>query len=539
MAALAGGECEPSPQEWYCGAYGKDPDYSELLDALAKTPAERQQLLRTYWEPTDEEREEGAKAPTPAHRAIASMVSQGFIKVIITTNFDRLMETALSDIGVVPTVLSTPDQVHGTLPLIHTKCCVFKVHGDYLDTRIKNTPSELETYPHEFDAVLDRIFDDFGLIVCGWSADWDEALRKTLIRCPSRRFAMYWAARGEPSESARKLIDHRSAHVIPIRDADTFLTTLQAQVESLEQFARPHPLSTEAAVASLKRYLSEPKYRIQLFDLIDSEVGRIIDVIRGQRFPIQGGDNPDGKTFTARVRAYEAACGTLLAMGVVGGYWADATNSHIWKKALAALGNRTTEAGYIAWIDLQRYPATLLTYSLGIGAVEGGNLEFLGELFGETISRESGKDHSVAEKLPPFCLFQQGGQYPRLLEGMDRRHAPMNDWLQAVLRPIAGRIISDDQHFLISFDKLEMLLALSNGWHSGREGGRYWVPPGAYGYRHENCARIVKEFEDSIVSFGDQSPLVRGRIFGASADECSRHLEMFKNFIGTLSSQWW
>ena len=138
--------------------------------------------------PNDREREEGEKQPTAAHRAIASLVARGFIKVILTTNFDRLVETALTDEGVVPTILSSPDQVQGALPLIHTQCCVFKVHGDYRDTRIRNTPAELDQYPPEFDQLLDRIFDEFGLIVCGWSAEWDGALRSALIRAPSRRF---------------------------------------------------------------------------------------------------------------------------------------------------------------------------------------------------------------------------------------------------------------------------------------------------------------------------------------------------------------
>ncbi len=538
LAAAAGKVCEPSPEEWYRAAYGKEPDYSELLDALAKTPAERQQLLRTYWEPTEDEREEGAKQPTPAHRAIAALVSQGFIKVIVTTNFDRLMEAALSDVGIVPTVLSTPDQVHGALPLIHTKCCVFKVHGDYLDTRIKNTPSELEAYPPEFDALLDRVFDEFGLIICGWSADWDEALRRAIVRCPSRRFATYWAARGEPSESARKLIDHRAAQLIPIRDADNFFSTLQEQVHSLEEFSRPHPLSTEAAVASLKRYLSEPKYRIQLADLVDGEVRRIVEVISGPRFAVEGGKQPDGETFTARVRAFEAASGTLLAMAGVGGYWAEADHFHIWKRALASLANRCTSSGYTAWIDLQMYPATMLLYALGIGAIEAGRLDLLGALLSTTILRESREDQTVAQKLPPFCLFEGNG-VPRLLSGMDRCHAPLNDWLHNTLRPLVNRLIPNDQRYTLVFDKLEVLIALSCGWHSKKGDGWYWVPPGAYGYRYENRTRIIQEIEGSIETQGDKSPFVKSHLFGDTAAECSRQLGLFKDFVGKLGNRWY
>ena len=151
LAKLCDETCDPDPERWYREKFEKEASYSDLLDELARTPAERQQLLRAYFEPNDQERDEGEKAPTAAHRAIAALAAQGFIKVILTTNFDRLVETALTDEGVVPTILSSPDQVQGALPLIHTQCCVFKVNGDYLDTRIRNTPAELDEYPPEFD----------------------------------------------------------------------------------------------------------------------------------------------------------------------------------------------------------------------------------------------------------------------------------------------------------------------------------------------------------------------------------------------------
>ena len=74
--------------------------------------------------------------PTPAHRAVASLVQHGFIRVVVTTNFDRLMEQALEEAGIHPQVIASPDAVDGALPLVHAPCTVFKVHGDYLDTRM-------------------------------------------------------------------------------------------------------------------------------------------------------------------------------------------------------------------------------------------------------------------------------------------------------------------------------------------------------------------------------------------------------------------
>lgn len=64
-------------------------------------------------------------------------------------------------------MISTPDAITGSLPLMHQRCCVVKLHGDYHDTRIKNTPAELATYDDGLNVLLDRVFDEFGLIVCG------------------------------------------------------------------------------------------------------------------------------------------------------------------------------------------------------------------------------------------------------------------------------------------------------------------------------------------------------------------------------------
>ena len=533
LAKLHGETSDPDPEQWYREKFKSDADYSTLLDELAKTSAERQQLLRAYFEPNDQEREEGEKEPTAAHRAIAALAAQGFIKVIITTNFDRLVETALTDAGVVPTVLSSPDQVQGALPLIHTQCCVFKVHGDYLDTRIKNTPDELDQHPPEFDQLLDRIFDEFGLIVCGWSAEWDGALRSALFRAQSRRFTTYWAVRGEPSDKAQQLISHRGAQVIPIEDADDFFQTVQQQVESIEEFSRPHPLSTEAAVASLKRYIPDSRYRIQLSDLIDTTVERVVEVTSGEAFSVESGPNPTTESVTARVRGYEAACSTLLALATTGGYWAEEEHYPVWQRALERLGSTPLSGRSNFWLELQRYPATLLLYALGLGAVEAGRLRFLGRMLGTTIHRARQKDIPAVQVLPPSC-FSEAGRQMQILEGMDKHYVPLNEWMHSTLRPYAERIIRDNNRYTLVFDKLEILIALNGAFYRDERLERYWAPLGAFLYRSDNRDQILQEIRESLATKQDESPFVTYGIFGETAEACEQGLAYLEQFISKL-----
>lgn len=206
VAALKGEDCGPVPEQWYRAKTGKEPDYSDLLEALAKSPQERQQLLRGYFGPTAQEREEGRKTPGDAHRAVAELVRDGYFRVILTTNFDRLLERALEECGVIPTVISSPDQAADALPLAHSQATVIKLHGDYLDARLKNTASELARYEAPIVRLLDRVLDEYGLLVCGWSAECDDALRQAIERCPSRRFTTYWAYRAPLKEQANRLV---------------------------------------------------------------------------------------------------------------------------------------------------------------------------------------------------------------------------------------------------------------------------------------------------------------------------------------------
>lgn len=155
---------------------------------MGASPEERRSILHSYIEPTEDDHAEERKVPTVAPRAIADLVRGGYIRVIVTTNFDRLMENALRERGIEPTVVASVDALAGAQPITHSSCYILKLHGDYKDARILNTEAELRGYPPQYDGLLDRIFDEHGLIVCGWSGEWDDALRAVFLRAPNRRY---------------------------------------------------------------------------------------------------------------------------------------------------------------------------------------------------------------------------------------------------------------------------------------------------------------------------------------------------------------
>ena len=537
------------PEDWYREKFGKDPDYSDLLDELARTPAERQQLIRGYLEPTEKERADGLKVPTPAHMAIARLVAQGYIRVVITTNFDRLMEMALESVGVVPTVISTEDQANGAMPLIHQRCCVFKVHGDYLDTRIRNTEAELNAYPEAFNQLLDRVLDEFGLIVCGWSAAWDPALRKAIERSKSRRFSHYWATRGDPTLEAKGLIEHRQGYHVKISAADSFFSKLAEQVQAISEVSRQNPVSVKMKVAALKKYLADPVNRIRLDDLISDEVSHILEITSGSDFDIVGHPQLDKNSFTHRVRAYEAACEGLIAMAAVGGYWAEEWHYPIWKKALSRLGFMSEmgggHSGNGIWYSLKRYPATLLLYALGISALKAGDkgISLLSLLLSTELLNEGRDDKKAVEVLPPIFLFL--GQQTRLsglLDGMEGQKLPLNEWLLRLLYPFFKVSCISQKEFRDQFDRLEILIAIC--FRSGDfEGliGRGVVALGLFAWHDMfdplGCLYPHIEQMDSVLARdGEGAVYIVSGLLGRSVKEARSNMAWIANQIEKIYS---
>ena len=108
--------------------------------------------------------------------AIAELVQRGSVKVILTTNFDKLVEQALTAAGVGFQVVDTPSGITGMQPLTHARCTVIKLHGDYTRIDQLNTVEELSSYPPALVELLHRVLDEYGLVINGWSGDWDHAL---------------------------------------------------------------------------------------------------------------------------------------------------------------------------------------------------------------------------------------------------------------------------------------------------------------------------------------------------------------------------
>jgi len=137
VARAEGAPTPEDPEAWWAQR-GSGSGYDDLLTQLAPTPAGRRDLLRGFFEPTDDERERGEKEPGAMHHALARLVAAGSMRVVLTTNFDSLIETAIRQAGIEPVVVDSVAGMSGMEPLQHQQAVVVHLHGHYLSPETLN-----------------------------------------------------------------------------------------------------------------------------------------------------------------------------------------------------------------------------------------------------------------------------------------------------------------------------------------------------------------------------------------------------------------
>ncbi len=368
-AAAEGAREIGDPFTWYKDRYGREATYDGLLDALSATTFERQALLKSYFEPDEGEREQGLKKPTAAHRAVARLASAGLVRIVLTTNFDRLTETALRDAGIEPTVVAHPDEITGLAPLHTISCLVVHLHGDYLTpVGMLNTAKELGTYTPEADKFLDHVFDNYGLIIAGWSAQHDTALRNALSRCTTRRFNTYWADPRPLADKAQDLLTRREAEYVQ-SDADTFFGQVADAADALADTAREHPVGIAVAVASAKRALAAGQLAIPLHDMLRREANRVAALPLRTNGPWVGLGEAIEAEHLRRLARLEAEAERLLALVATTAYWGNEQTDPWWFPAIAELSGIPSASGISSLINLAGAPGTMTMYAAGIAAL--------------------------------------------------------------------------------------------------------------------------------------------------------------------------
>lgn len=176
---------------------GDPAEYASAFEAIYPQPRHRRQYI-------DDAISKGT--PCFGHRVLGSLIADGKVNCVFTTNFDPLIEdSALAANDILPAA----DKVRPTVAAIDSsdramRCLnrsdwplVAKLHGDYQSVAIKNTGSELEQQDVRMRHVLIEAGKRFGMVFVGYSgrdASIMEALSSVLATQSPFPNGLYWVA---------------------------------------------------------------------------------------------------------------------------------------------------------------------------------------------------------------------------------------------------------------------------------------------------------------------------------------------------------
>lgn len=519
--ALLEGEDKPNnPEKWYRDRFGKEPDYSDILESLTNTPEERLNLIRPFIEPSDEEREQGLKAPTVAHRQIARLVKDGYIKVIITTNFDRLLENALKDEGIEPTVISNPNHIENAVPLIHSPITILKINGDYLNTSFLNIKSELTQYDPRLVESLKFIFENFGLVTCGWSAQWDIALVDIIKSASKFRYSTYLGHQNRITDEMNNLKAFRKAQPVQIKDADSFFLGLFEGVEALAKNGQQHPLTPTLLLQRVKKYLAKEEYRIELHDLFESITSDFLPKIAVAR----RNEPAITETVKEQVEHYKSGMRLLLMLMTQSGYWAEPYQHFILTNTLKRVAAEPDKFGIVSlttWNQIVYLPALLLRYAVGIAAI--ANKKF--QLVRDTLFLNMSNRYNLTKPIPIFKLVSVDqvatqGELKVIYGGGD---LSVSTFIYKTLRPFFNELIPIDSDYQDAFHYYEFVSSLIYFENSTDN----WAPSGLFIYADRDIVKTITERAEKELS---NFELVKAGFYD-SYDEFREEADRYQNFL--------
>lgn len=441
------------------------------------------------------------------------MVKKGYIKVIITTNFDRLLENALQSVGIDPIVIKHSNDIDGVIPLVHNDFVLVKVNGDYLDNRFLNTKSELSSYDEKMSNYLLQIINDFGLISCGWSGKWDNALVEVLNQCQNFRFGNFWSYKENCEKELKEIAKKRKGKTIQILSADTFFLEILEKLEALETINDDHPLNAEIALARLKKFIAKGEHKILLYDLLISELKTAkIKIDQFEDFS----SYPDKNLLIK----YESSVDIIINLIINGVYWSTIDHYETFKEIIIRTSQPASDPSsrfYESGRSLHYYPAMMIFFSLGISALKSKKYQLLAECFeikvSETDYDGSNKNYLV-QKVNSWMIDRQ--EMNKILEA--NLKTPLSSHINKVLRPYFKELIPNSQDYNDYFDLFEYIL----GWYYLCFYNKVlgdWVPYGQYKWRSLSALRkdnsIFHEFFfDADIQKNGWAPIKDGLFHG-------------------------
>lgn len=295
------------------------------------------------------------------------------------------------------------------------------------------------------------------MIVSGWSAEWDTALKHTIRSVIGRRYSWYWHNFNEHlNPAAHEVVEFRDAHVIvDNKGADNFFCQLKENVLSISQNKKLNPDTLAMKISRLKNLLSQNR-NIEINDFITNETKFLIDKMKFYN-PKDRSKSSDELIIDWIPKIEEQSKELVSLLTVIAYYNAEAYESLL-VETLERLTTMSESNGIVTLLKVKILPLQYIFYGVGMALVKSSNFRVLKNILSQpNVRSRSYQSQSFAEYVSPYSGLHAMAE---VFETTVRYRLPFEE---LVLRPFILKNLLEtgiwiDTHELdLSYDIFEFL----------------------------------------------------------------------------------
>jgi hypothetical protein len=281
-------------------------------------------------------------------------------------------------------------------------------------------------------------------------------------------------------------------------------------------------------VATTKRYVSDDRYRLRLFDAVGEEVRLVSARLHEEQFSVTPGWSDE--EFRKRIPSFDEIVADLCRVEALISRWgSDAATETLTLPVKRLCDRLESGSGNSGWLETQWYPILELFYASGVAAVTVGRYTTLRALMNAPV-RASGNDKRLVTAVTEG--LNNRTQAFRLLPGLERHDTPCSDHLYDVLKPLLDELLFLGSEFERAFDTFEVLYAIEYATQTDRG----WGPIGRFGWKGirgdaSPLLRIMKEAETA----GNAWPPLTAGLCGGSIEKFKSVVRVFTEHLARNS----
>ena len=197
------------------------------------------------------------------HRALAALLEMGEIKIIFTTNFDEVIETAYANVSGKNLSAFHLEGSYAALEALNSERFPLyaKIHGDFRYQSLKNLAKDLRDNDSEIQRCFLAASTRYGLIVSGYSGRDSNVMtmfREAMDQNNAFPHGFFWTVPRicEAAESIEELLEEArnkgvQANIVETGTFDEILSRIWRQVEGKPQFLDNKVRTTKVASVSI------------------------------------------------------------------------------------------------------------------------------------------------------------------------------------------------------------------------------------------------------------------------------------------------